>query len=288
MQPIDWGKWIQEGGGAANVPLRQAVHIVLIAASNCPGIRDSMMMKGGILMALSYDSTRYTKDIDFSTVDAYSPGADSKIVEDLKAALPVAVASVDYGLDCRIQSYELKPPSVSAPTFPTLKVKVGYAKQTEARAYRKLQNGNSPQVVEIDFSFNESTQAAVDLEIFSGGVLKRYSLPDLVAEKYRALLQQIGRNRNRRQDVYDLHLLISKSRETLNKSRAEILRALIASARSKGLIVDQNSFSAEEIRIRSRVEYDQLAREIHGKLPPFEEAFASVEEFYTSLGWDTV
>ncbi|MCA3018872.1 MAG: nucleotidyl transferase AbiEii/AbiGii toxin family protein [Rhodocyclaceae bacterium] len=288
MQAIDWTQWIKDGGAANRLPLRQAVHIVLIAASNCPSIRDTMMMKGGILMALSYSSTRYTKDIDFSTGDAYSTGAEARIVDEWRAALPEAVASVEYGVDCRIQSYELKPPSEKMPTFPTLKVKVGYARQTNRSAYQRLQNGNSPDVVEIDFSFNESTQAAVDFEIYSGGVLKRYSLTDLVAEKYRALLQQVTRDRNRRQDVYDLYLLISASRTTLDESRGEIREALLSSALSKGLKVDQNSMSDDGVRKRSMAEYDQLAREIQGALPPFEEAFAMVEEFYRSLEWGEV
>ncbi|MCA2998053.1 MAG: nucleotidyl transferase AbiEii/AbiGii toxin family protein [Rhodocyclaceae bacterium] len=288
MQAIDWSQWIKDGGASNRLPLRQAVHIVLIAASNCPSIRDTMMMKGGILMALSYSSTRYTKDIDFSTGDAYSTGAETKIVEELRAALPDAVESTDYGVDCRIQNFQLKPPSESMPTFPTLKVKVGYARQTDRSAYQRLQKGKSPEVVEIDFSFNESTQSAIDFEILSGGVLKRYSLTDLVAEKYRALLQQVSRERNRRQDVYDLHLLISSSREILNESRTDILNALVASARSKGLRVDQNSLSEDEIRKRSMAEYDQLQREIQGTLPPFDEAFETVEEFYRSLDWTTI
>ncbi len=42
-----------------------------------------------------------------------------------------------------------------------------------------------------------------------GDKLCAYSLTDLMAEKYRAMLQQVIRNRNRRQDGYDLDRLAS-------------------------------------------------------------------------------
>jgi hypothetical protein len=46
---------------------RQAVHTILTAISGAPELQASMIMKGGVLLALTYSSQRHTRDIDFST-----------------------------------------------------------------------------------------------------------------------------------------------------------------------------------------------------------------------------
>jgi hypothetical protein len=66
-----------------------------------------------------------TRDIDFSQIQRHNQGDEDALIGELNVALPEAVEEVDYGMDCRIQSTELKPPSESNPTFPTLNVKVG-------------------------------------------------------------------------------------------------------------------------------------------------------------------
>lgn len=37
---------------------------------------------------------------------------------------------------------------------------------------------------------------------------------------------------------------------------------------------------------RSKAEYDNLISEISGDLPPFDQAYASVKDYYESLPWD--
>ena len=46
---------------------RKAVHIVLAAIAGTPDLQANMIMKGGILLSLAYEGSRFTKDIDFST-----------------------------------------------------------------------------------------------------------------------------------------------------------------------------------------------------------------------------
>lgn len=40
-----------------------------------------------------------------------------------------------------------------------------------------------------------------------------------------------------------------------------------------------------EIKNRSSAEYATLANEIEGELPPFEEVYAAVRDYYESLPW---
>lgn len=283
---IDWNKWIEDGGDAEHKPLRQAVHIVLLSISKCELLKKNMMLKGGMLMALCYDSTRYTRDIDFSQAQKYQQGDEDKLIGELDQAIRETVEEMDYGLDCRVQSTELKPPSKKNPTFPTLNVKIGYAYKHDQSNHRRLLQHNAPKVVEIDFSFNETTKSAEEFSISEGHTIFRYSLIDLMAEKFRALLQQEERNRYRRQDIYDLFYLIRKISSELEGIKLEILQALIESASSKELDINKDSMSDEKIRLRTKHEYDLLESEVStGELPDFNVAYEAVMQFYKSLPW---
>lgn len=283
---IDWEKWVESGGDHNWKPLRQAVHVVLLAIASCDSLKGDMMLKGGILMALCYGSSRYTRDIDFSQEDKYQPGDEQRLISDLKEALIQSVQEVDYGIDCKVQSFELKPPSKENPTFPTLKVKIGYAYNYDKRMHQKLIAGQSPTVLEVDFSFNETTKKAEDFFISETQRLLRYSIIDLVAEKFRALLQQEKRNRTREQDLYDLLLLIRQEKLPLEELKAEIFDALIKSARSKQLELHKLSMDEGRIREMTKTDYEKLKDMVAGgEVENFDVAYSEVSNFYRSLPW---
>ncbi len=56
-------------------------------------------------------------------------------------------------------------------------------------------------------------------------------------------------------------------------------------AESRQLAVNKNSLADEEIIKRSKDEYATLADEIDGELPPFEEVYTVVRNYYESLPW---
>ena len=58
-----------------------------------------MILKGGILLALGYESTRFTKDIDFSTATKTKDFDVDQYVAQFESALFDAVEKLDYGLD---------------------------------------------------------------------------------------------------------------------------------------------------------------------------------------------
>ncbi|WP_295435309.1 nucleotidyl transferase AbiEii/AbiGii toxin family protein [uncultured Thiodictyon sp.] len=87
-----------------------------------------------------------------------------------------------------------------------------------------------------------------------------------IAEKLRALLQQEVRNRVRRQDIYDLHYLLSEHPlPNEPPTRARILERLIAKAWARDLEVSSGAMANPEIIRRSRAEYKNRA---HRRLPP--------------------
>jgi hypothetical protein len=166
---------------------REAVHIILAAIGASIALRDNMILKGGMLMALRYESSRFTRDADFSTVAKYAKGDEQKLLAELDAQLVMANAGSSYDTFCQIQRHSLMPPGPNK-SFPTLALNIGYAARSNARSMQRLLAGQSPTVVEIDYSYNE---AVLDVDVLRLGDvdgLQVYSLINLMAEKFRSLL----------------------------------------------------------------------------------------------------
>lgn len=265
---------------------RQAVHTILTAISGTSDLQTSMIMKGGILLALGYESPRFTKDIDFSTASLLQDFDLQTFSQRMESSLINAVESLGYGLDCRMQSCKQEPPRPDA-TFPSIHISIGYAYKHDTSAHKRLQAKNSPSVVRLDYSLNEPIGSPEFMELDGGERILTYSLQELVAEKFRALLQQEQRNRIRRQDIYDLNYIMQTHPLIHDDAiKQEILLNLIRKAQARDLAVSKDSMANPEIIRRTRADYPSLADEIEGVLPPFDELYAAVEEFYRSLPWE--
>lgn len=263
---------------------REAVHIILTAISSSAALKTTMVMKGGMLMAIRYNSDRFTKDADFSTEDKYLKGVELELAAELSRQIDSANETLPYDTMCRQQRSELRPARGDA-IFPTLTLSIGYAPRSKPRELARLLHGQAPTIVEIDYSYNE---AVLDVEVLSlgdGEELKAYSFLNLIAEKLRSLLQQPIRRRNRRQDIYDLNLLISGSHSILNDEKSRLLQILITSCKERNIDALRDSFSNPEVKAMAQDGYQDLAPEIDGPLPPFENAYTVVRSFYESLPW---
>ncbi len=284
MHLYNIAEWVEKEDHPKRRQFREAVHVILLAISGLNKFRNQMLMKGGVLLAIRYNSTRYTRDIDFSTDLIASDFDIENFRSELNDKLLFASEKLDYGLACKVQSFRMKPPSPEA-SFPTLKLNVGYAYKHETRNYKRLQNNASIHVVTIDYSFNEIANEPEIIRLSDGGEIFVYSLTDLIAEKYRALIQQESRNRIRRQDVYDLHLLLTTCTDITENEKEKILKSLIKKSESRGITVGKYMLSREQLISRSQKDYKQLASEIEGDLPPFKLSYSLVKKFYESLPW---
>ena len=248
------------------------------------GRATSMIIKGGILLAIRYQSHRYTKDIDFSTEKKLGGEiTEVKIRESLNLSLALMVEELDYNLDCRVQSSKLQPNNPNS-TYPSIKLKIGYAYKGTPK-HKRLLALKSTTVISIDFSLNEAIPNVENLTLNDGEVILAYTLTDLIAEKYRSLLQQVVRNRTRRQDVFDLNLLIEKFNDIDEIEKNEILKSLISKSRAREINPDIESFDDPELKTRAKTNYHTLADEIDGELPDFDESFEKVSNFYKTLPW---
>lgn len=283
MEKLDFADWVRKSETAADKGFRQAIHTLMLAISKSDALQTRMIFHGGLLMAICFQGIRHTKDIDFVTEDKRTQIDEDGFVASLNEALAVACDALPYGLDCRIQSYRVKPPGENR-NFQSLKIAMGYAYKG-APGHARLLRGEAPTVVEIDYSFNEINQQIDTIELAEGGSIQAYSLPDLVGEKYRAMIQQKTRNRTRRQDAFDIYWLLKKGYLEDWAARILIYRSLLKKSESRGLAVTRDSLADPEIKERSRAEYATLADEIDGALPPFEEVYAAVRDYYEALPW---
>ena len=168
---------------------------------------------------------------------------------------------------------------------------MGYAYKG-TNSHKRLVRSQSPDAVQIDYSFNEPIHSIDRILVEEGCEIRAYSAVDMIAEKLRALLQQEVRNRARRQDAFDIFHLLDTIRQGDDNddfaTKAKVLPALLKKAKARNLYIDQSSMADENIIRRSRQEYSTLAAEIEGDLPAFDEVYSRVREFYESLPWDTL
>jgi predicted nucleotidyltransferase component of viral defense system len=283
MTKYDIASWVEQENNPRNRSFREAVHTILIAIANNKNLHADMIMKGGILLALRYESQRYTTDLDFSTSKTIEQFNKDKFFTEFEKSLLSATEQLDYGLDCRLQSHRINPPSAKA-SFPTLKLKIGYAYKNNDRDHRRLLKKRSINVVEIDLSFNEFNQEIEIMNLTGGGDIPIYSFTDLIAEKFRAILQQEIRNRYRRQDIYDLYHLLNKVPVYEHKKK-KILNSLLKKSSTRKLKIEKKSMRKGEIVTRTQKEYDLLKQEILGDLPDFNKVYSFARDFYESLPW---
>ncbi len=265
-------------------PLRQATHLILKAISGSDDLNAKMVMKGGALLGLRYGSKRYTTDIDFSTDLLLADISLAEFEQNFNDALDVAEAELAYGMKCKLQSHKIQPNAEG--TFPTVKLKVAYSYKKDLAQMKRLENRNSTNLVSIDYSFNEKTYNCEILEI-DDGELKAYSIVDLFAEKYRSILQQEVRKRNREQDIYDVNYLLTTVADLTDEDKYKILDSLLR--KSEGKEVDEflNAAGMDDPRIKARsgMRYADLRATVT-VLPDFEESYARVSEFFRGLPWE--
>ena len=153
----DLVSWV-EAAPENQLEFRQAAHLILMAITHDVKLQETMVMKGGILMAIRYESGRFTKDIDFSTCLKRAELDADEFREEFEGSLAMVVADSEYDLDCRIQRCRVNPPSKDA-QFPSIELSVGYAYKGTPK-HQRLIKGQSPTTINIDFTLNERNRLA--------------------------------------------------------------------------------------------------------------------------------
>lgn len=283
---VDVRAWVEAArSNPAQYRDRQVTEIVLAAIGLAPSLNTNLVLKGGAVMALAFKSNRVTADVDFTSIVEPAGFAD-RIADDLNTILPQTAIRLGYlNLLCRVQTVKKmpKPLNFEEFDFPALLIRIGSAERGTGEE-KRLDAGRAIRVLDIEISFRDQVYAFQELNLTGPGVAVRaFTLHEIIAEKLRALLQQPIRNRNRRQDVYDIAYLI-ETNELTDEDRRSILETLIEKCRARGIEATPKSMDDPEVRRRAEVDWNTLALELDD-LPPFDERFAMMRELYISLPW---
>lgn len=266
---------------------RQVTEIVLASIGVAPNLKNTLVLKGGAVMALAFKSERVTGDVDFSA-DADPEAFAQLVVQELNALLPRTAITLGYiDLLCRVQSVKKMPKAKNFEDhdFPALLVRIGSAVRGTGEE-KRLDAGQATRVLDMEISFRDQVYTFQELSLTDAGVAVRaFTLHELIAEKLRALLQQPIRNRYRRQDVYDIAFL-AETNLLDDDDRAKILMTLVEKCRTRSIEPDITSIDDPEIVKRAQADWDTLKLEL-SDLPTFEERFAIVRELYASLPWQS-
>lgn len=283
IQELGLVQWVSTAPEAQR-GFREAVHIILTAIGKSVSLRSKMVMKGGLLMAIRYESTRFTRDIDFSTLAKHRQSDEAALLAELDEQLVWANEQLSYDTVCLRQNAKLNPKAPGA-SFPTLQISIGYAPRSNPSHLKRLQAKQSSTKVQIDYSFDE---AILDVEILAledGEQLRAYSLTNLLAEKYRSLLQQPIRRRTRRQDVFDIHLLLTRCATLSALEQTRLLRQIIDSCQARDIVASRAAMADKQVRDLAQADYLGLAGEIEEALPDFDTAYSLIQTFYEQLPW---
>jgi hypothetical protein len=284
---VNIAAWVERAKSDPEAYLeRQATEVFLAALAMTKPWCHQVFLKGGILMGVVYGSPRQTGDIDFTTIADPQPGIAEELAAALDANFLRAAAELGYpDLLCRAQSFKYFPKGEEFPKNdgPAIKMGIGYALRGSPQE-RHLEAGRAPKKLSIDISFKEPVGAIqVIRDATSQEVFQAYSLSDLMAEKIRALLQQEKRNRYRRQDIYDLDMLLAQFPFD-SAEKAQLLAVLRDKCEARGIRPAQDSLAEPEIIERAKADWHTLEVEI-GEVPDFDECFERVNAFYVSLPW---
>ena len=286
-------EWIDRAKNKDEKIFRQAIHLILLAISRDKSLSQNLIIKGGIALSLAYGSERYTTDLDLSSLDNMEVLSKEELELKLSKQITAVVALSDYNLKLVVHSIKYQPKDPSKVKFPAYKARIGYADSTNQNAIKRLDNKQSPNIVELDISFNERVSVS-DTENFK--LTDRlnvlcYSLEQLVAEKYRSILQQVVRTRSRRQDIFDIHYLLNQEKSLLylNETKKTVLDKLIKCSEGKGIeaYLNQSGMRDEEIKNLSLKDFHTLSLEIDVDIPP-EDMYTVVQDYFESLPWDTL
>ena len=283
---INLSAWIAEAASdVAKHNQRQITTIILNAVAMVDFFHGNLVLKGGTLLAIAHGSQRQTSDLDFSA--RADPGEFAATFTDvMNRGLDRARAHLGYvQWRCRVQGkLKLRPRNFSSDRFPAIETRIGYARAGSADEKHLLAH-NCTNVIDVEVSFRESIIETEEVRLLAGSnLLEVYSVNEVIAEKFRAYLQQGIRNRRRRQDIYDIAFLLEQHGEE-GMDRTLILRALHEKCAFRNVPVDPARINDPDLIDRAKSEWHSMELEL-GELPAFEVCFAAARQFYLSLPWD--
>jgi predicted nucleotidyltransferase component of viral defense system len=220
---------------------------------------------------------RSTLDLDFTAEGDFPDDAG-----EIKALLNTALKQVErqFQVKSRCQSIHRNPKNKER-TLPTYRVKVCFQLPGDRYYQNFEQREQFPEVVELEISLNDVLCETIEKRLSSTTKPVRVcSLEDILAEKLRALLQQLIRGRSRPQDVYDI---ASRMREFgASIDLGKVSEFLLRKSGARNIEPRKSSYN-ESVRQQAMVNYDEEIKAQATVFIPFEEAWAEVLQVVSRL-----
>jgi predicted nucleotidyltransferase component of viral defense system len=251
--------------------------VVLTAISSSPGLATRITFKRGNALWFIHGNPRGTIDLDF-TAEGNFPDEPTEITGLIDAALKSA--QNQFRVKARCQSIHRNPSKLDK-TFPTYDIKVCFQLPTD-RYYQNFEERKRfAEVIQLEISLNDIVCETISWKpSASRPGIRCCSLEDQIAEKLRALLQQVPRKRTRPQDVFDI---ASKARERREKLDLGKISAFLLK-KCEGRIDSPRKGSFDnEVRRHAEAVYAKEIGSQTSALIPFEDAWGEVLQLVRQL-----
>lgn len=249
----------------------------LSAIASTPGLMNHLAFKGGNALRFVHGNPRSTIDLDF-TAEGDFPDDAEKIKDLLNSAL-IRIRN-RLGVKARCQSIKRKPPNIER-THPTYAIKVCFQLPGDKYYQNFEDHSRLSEVIDLEISFNDHVCETILWNPWtSDRPLRICSLEDLIAEKLRAILQQVPRNRSRPQDVYDI-----SSRWRISRAKVDLTKVSDYLRRKAAGRIEpprKSSFD-EDVKSKAKLQYEQQLGPQTREFIPFEDAWADVLELVSLL-----
>ena len=216
-----------------------------------------------------HGNTRSTLDLDF-TADGDFPDTAPEILSLLDAVLKRAERQFQIKARCLSVHRNPKNP---VRTLPTYRIHVGYQIAGD-KHYQNFEQRTALPIVELEISLNDVLCETFQKQLSPAtSPVRVCTLEDILAEKLRALLQQVIRNRSRPQDVYDIASRVrALGREIDFRKVSEFL---LKKSEVRGIVPQKCSYD-DAVKRHATVNYESELKAQAAEFIPFDEAWSEV------------
>lgn len=278
----DVGAWSEDNSVGVEAGRRRFIQFVILAVvANSQVLREGLVFKGGNALDFIWQPNRSTLDLDFSIDHDLATFSISE--ESIRRHMERSMLQVQqqYGVRLAVHYVRQVPPGDHR-TFRMYVVRVGYAFPDQDALRRRMETGRpSPHVVDVEISVNEPIGSSTWTHLVESlPHLRVGTIEDIIAEKLRSLLQQLIRNRQRRQDLLDIAVLLILHSDL---DRQEIGRILTLKSNARGIDARRSAFANPEIRNRASVDYNRLQQTTRVLFVPVDDAWDLLMELVQTL-----
>ena len=191
---------------------------VLWGIHSVPELKNSLVFKGGTSLKKSYfGEYRFSEDLDFSTLDG------APVWDEMESAIKQACTNAQEELEEHIpdpiitcERYEEKQPHPEKQEAFTIKAQLPWHRAPQVRVMIEITHNETVVLPPIERPIIHNYS-----EEFTCSLLN-YPLEEIIAEKLRAILQNIqkyherGWTRSRARDYYDIWCILNHYRDEIN------------------------------------------------------------------------